>query len=144
MDIVSIGAQCGGPKDGGIGEIKVDLYKALRDSCTSTYCEAIDQYAPVLRIDGSIQKFGDEDITRLRFAKKQRCISADIQIPESIWQPMSKNQIRDYLASKTREIIELFVARLKKDKLQINEQSLLREIDQGINEFKKIDYEISS
>ena len=95
MDIVSIGAQCGGPKDGGIGDIKVDLYKALRDSCSSTYCEAIDQYAPVLRIDGSIQKFGDEDITRLRFAKKQRYITADIQIPESVWQPKSKNQIRD-------------------------------------------------
>jgi hypothetical protein len=100
MDIVSIGAQSRGPKDGGIGVIKVDLYKALRDSCTSTYCEAIDEYAPILRIDRSFQKFGDEDITRLKFAKKQRYISADIQIPESVWQPKSKNQIRDYLSSK--------------------------------------------
>jgi len=76
--------------------------------------------------------------------KKQRYITADIQIPESVWQSKSKNKIRDYLALKIREVIELFVARLKKDKLEINEQLLLIEIDQDISEFKKIDYEISS
>ena len=96
MSIVSIGVQSGGPKDGDIGRIKVDLYKALKNSCTSTYCDAIDEYAPVIRVDGSIQKFGEEEITRLRFAKKQRYITADIQIPESVWEPKSKNNIRDY------------------------------------------------
>lgn len=50
MSIISIGVQSGGPKDGDIGVIKIDLYKAFNESCTSSYCEAIDEYAPVIRV----------------------------------------------------------------------------------------------
>ncbi|MBO7924594.1 hypothetical protein C7Y69_21295 [Alteromonas sp. KS69] len=141
MSIISIGGQAGGPKDGGIGRIKVDLYKALRDSCSTTYCEAVDEYSPVLRVDGSIQKFGDEEITRLRFAKKQRYITADIQIPEAVWSGKTKNELRDYIAQKVRESIVLFVARLKKDKIEVDEDSLFRDIDVGISQFTSISYE---
>ena len=143
MSTISIGVQSGGPEDGDIGRIKVDLYKSFKNSCTSTHCDAIDEYAPVIRVDGSIQKFGEEKIARLRFAKKQRYITADIQVPESVWKPKTKNEIRDYIALKIRESIELFVTRLKKEKLEIDDVSLFREIDLGINEFMNINYENS-
>ena len=143
MSTISIGVQSGGPKDGGIGRIKVDLYKALKNICTSTYCDAIDEYAPVIRVDGSIHKFGEEKITRVRFAKKKRYITADIQVPESVWKPKTKNEIRDYIALKFRESIKLFVSRLKKEKLEIDDVSLFKEIDFAINEFKAINYENS-
>jgi len=144
MSIVSIGVQSGGPKDGGIGKIKVDLYKALRDSCTSTFCKAVDEYSPVIRVDGSIQQFGTEEITRLRFAKKQRYITADIQIPESVWSVKTKNELRDYISQKIRESIELFVARLKKERIEVDAESLFKEIDAGIKYFNNINYEGSS
>jgi len=144
MNIISIGAQSGGPKDGGIGKIKVDLYKALRATCTSTYCTAIDEYAPVIRVDGNIRKFGDEGITRLRFGKKHRYITADIQIPESVWTNKTKNEIRDYIADKVRESIVMFIERLKKEKIEIDEQALLCEVDDGIQKFKNINYEVHS
>ena len=143
MSIISIGVQSGGPQDGGIGQIKVDLYKALKNSCTSTHCEAIDEYGPVIRVDGSINQFGNEEITRLRFAKKKRYITADIQIPESVWSSKTKNEIRDYIAEKIRETLKLFVTRLKKEKIEIDDNSLFNEVDTGINEFKKINYENS-
>ncbi len=60
MSIISIGVQSGGPIDGGIGTIKIDLYKELEKRCQSTYCKAIDEYAPVIRVDGALHKFGDE------------------------------------------------------------------------------------
>ena len=141
MSIISIGVQSGGPKDGDIGLIKLDLYKAFNESCKSSYCESIDQYAPVIRVDGSISKFGEEGITRLRFAKKQRSITADIQIPESVWQPKSRNEIRDYIASKIREAITIFVARIKKDKIEVDELQLLRDVDSGIKQFLEINYD---
>jgi len=140
MSIISIGGQSGGSKDGGIKKIKVDLYKELGKTCLSTYCEAIEKYAPVLRVDGNIRQFGNEEITRLRFARKQRYITADIQIPESIWSSKTKNEIRDYIAQKVRESIVLFVARLKKEKFEVDEQALFRDIDAGIQNFKKINY----
>jgi len=141
MSIISIGVQSGGPKDGDIGVIKLDLYKAFNENCKSTYCEAVDEYGPVIRVDGSIRKFGDEGITRLRFAKKQRSITADIQIPESVWQPKSRNEIRDYIASKIRESITIFVARIQKDKIEVDEVQLFRDVDAGIKQFLEINYE---
>lgn len=141
MSIISIGVQAGGPNDGGIGKIKVDLYKEFEKHCTSTFCESVNEYAPVIRVDGNITQFGEEEITRLRFAKKQKYITADIQVPESVWKPKSKNQIRDYIASKVRDSIVLFVERLKKDKLEINDLSLLGEVDKAIESFLRINYE---
>lgn len=137
MSTISIGVQSDGPKDGGIGRIKADLYKALKTSCISTFCNAIDEYAPVIRVDGSIHNFEEEKITRLRFAKKQRYITADIQVPESVWKPKTKNAIREYIASKTKECIELIVVRLKKEKLEID-VSLFKEIDSGIYQSKRL------
>jgi hypothetical protein len=143
-DVISIGVQSGGPKDGGFGKIKVDLYRLLKKHCKSTHCDAIDEYVPIFRIDGKLDQFGPESITRLRFAKKQRYITADIQVPEKIWLPKSKNEIRNYIAEKVREAITIFANRLKKDKHDVNEKNLFKEIDLAIKEFKTIDYESSS
>ena len=140
-DIISIGGQTGGPHDGGIKSIKVDLYKILKKYCESTYCREIDQYAPVLRVDGTITKFGPEGITRLRFSRKKRYITVDIQIPEDVWQPKSKNELKLYLSEKLRDSIEVCVRRLKKDNLDVNETKLFSEIDAAIKEFNQIDYE---
>ncbi len=140
-DIISIGGQAGGPNDGGIKTIKVDLYRAFKKYCKSTYCDAIDQYCPVLRVDGIITKFGPEGISRLRFAKKKRYITVDIQIPESAWQPKSKNEIKFYLSQKVRESLVACVERLKKDRINIKEDLLFSEIDDAIIEFNSIEYE---
>lgn len=140
-DIISIGGQAGGPKDGGIKSIKVDLYKSLKKYCKSTYCNEVDQYAPVLRVDGEFAKFGPEAITHLRFAKKKRYITVDIQIPENVWQPKSKNEIKLYLSDKLQEAIKICVRRLQKDNLEVNETQLFSEIDFAISEFNQIDYE---
>ncbi len=140
MDVISIGVQSGGPEAEYIGKIKVHLYQALRDSCNSTHCDDLDEYAPILRIDGAFAQFGDEGITRLRFAKKQRYITADIQIPESVWRPKDRNQIKDYLAQKVRECIQVFVQRLKKDNVTVDELTLFSEIDNGIAHFLSVDY----
>jgi len=140
MSIIGIGVQAGGPDDGGIGRIKVGLYQLFREHCTSTYCDAVDAYSPVIRVDGKFTQFGDEGITRLRFSKIRRTITADIQIPESVWRPKSRNQLRDYIADKVRESIEVFTLRLKNDKHIVNEVLLFKEIDIAIERYKKINY----
>lgn len=141
MSIIAIGVDAGGPEDGGIGRIKVDLYKLFCEHCTSTYCDAIDAYSPVIRVDGRFAQFGDEAITRLRFSKVRRTITADIQIPEVIWRHKSKNKLRDYIADKVRESIIIFIERLKRDKHFVDEDALFKEINFAIEQYKKIDYE---
>ncbi len=132
---ISIGCQAGGPDAREPCELKVSLYRALSRHVSSSHCAAIDEYALVLRIDGSLDKFGDEGICRLRFAKAKRYISADIQIPESVWKPLTTPQLMVYLSNQVKAAVSVCVARLRKEKLVVEEQELIAQIDAGIQEF---------
>lgn len=132
---ISIGCECGGPQHGGIPRLKVELYRALEKYVKSTYCDEIDEYSPVFRVDGSLCTYGAEGVHRVRFAKKERYITADIHIPESVWRPKSETELRHYLGSALRSTIETFVTRLKKDGISIAESSLFAEIDAAIYDF---------
>jgi len=133
--IISIGAQMGGPEPCLIGDLKIPLYRALAKHVTSTHCAAIDEYAIVLRVDGSLDKFGEEGLARLRFAKARRYITVDIQIPEAVWQPMSKSQTQAYLANQVRSAINMCVSRLIKEKYAVAEERLQVQVEAAINEY---------
>jgi len=132
--VISIGCQQGGPEACFIGELKVALYRVLDKHVTSTHCSEIDEYALVLRVDGSLDKFGDEGLARLRFAKAHRYITLDVQIPENVWKPMSRAQTRSYLATQVRAAVGACVKRLLKDKCSVNESALYAQIDAGLIE----------
>ena len=134
-DYITIGCQGGGPETGTVGRSKVHLYRSLLRHMTSTHCDAIDEFGLVLRVDGSLQKFGPEAITRLRFAKKQRYITVDIQIPEGCWQPLDDLELRQYLSSRIDAAIRLCVARLKKDGHVVAESNLMSEVASAINHY---------
>jgi hypothetical protein len=140
LGIVSIGVQCGGPRDGGLSDIKVDLWQQLQQHCRSTYCAAVDHYALALRIDGSLQQFGSEGIERIRRNRQARYIGADIVIPESRWQGRSRNELRDYLAEQVRAALDLLIARLERDGEVVDRETLFQEIDRAIAAFRRIDY----
>ena len=140
LGIISIGAQSGGSDDGGLGELKIDLWKLLLQHCRESHCPNISHYALALRIGGEFGDFGEEGVAMVRRNKKERFISAEIIIPKSVWQPKTPNQLRDYLAVEMRNALRKCVTRLQKDKEQVNEIRLLRDIDAAVEEFKKIDY----
>ena len=140
LGIISIGVVNGGPEDGGLGDIKVDLWRLFVHHCHSTYCQSIAHYALVLKIDGEILQFGAESIQKIRFSKRDRFIGADIVVPEIVWRDMRRNEWRDYLARRVRETLQICVARLRKDKEAVDETLLFGEIDAAIREFTKIDY----
>ena len=120
-----------------VGRIKVLLYHALAKHVTSTHCDAIDEYGLVLRVDGSLDKFGPEDITKLRFAKKRRSITVDIQIPEACWKPLSDLELRIYLAARVEAAIKICVARLKREGHPVAEPELMSEVTAAIVEYTK-------
>jgi hypothetical protein len=126
---ISIGCQSGGPEASVVGRLKVPLSQALARHVTSSHCPAIDEYALVLRVDGSLDKFGDEGLSRLRFARKRRYITVDIQIPESVWEPLPEPQLKAYLVRQVKSAIEACVSKLKKEKLQVDDRALRSEID---------------
>jgi len=132
---ISIGCQQGGPEPCSISSLKVDLYRAFEKHVTSTHCPEVDEYALVLRVDGSLDKFGEEGLARLKLAKARRYITVDIQIPEKVWQPMSRQATAKYLATVVQTAINACTARLSKEKYLVGKEALDKEIQAGINEY---------
>jgi hypothetical protein len=143
-DCITIGCQGGGPETAVVGRSKVELYQALARHVTSTHCDAIDEYGLVLRVSGSLDKFGPEAITRLRFAKKQRYITVDIQIPEDAWRPLSDVELRQYLSARVQEAIRVCIARLEKDGHTVADGELMREVSRAIDEYTDQDYPVAA
>ena len=137
--VISIGCQAGGPEVRFFDDLKVPLYRALAKHVTSSHCPAVDEYSIVFRVDGSLDKFGDEGFTRLRFAKARRYITVDVQIPEVVWHSMSKRQLPEYLAHQVKGAITLCASRLRKDKHAVAETELLVEIEAATNEYLAVE-----
>jgi len=134
-DVISIGCQAGSPEAGVVAELSIPLRRALSKHVTSSYCEAIDEYAIVLRIDGSLWKFGEEGIARLRFARTRRYISVDIQVPESVWRLMTQSQTKVYLVRQVKAALSTCVSRLQKERCVVAEHDLLARVEAAAGEY---------
>jgi len=139
-NFISIGCECGGPEASIIGDIKVALFHALLRHVTSSHCEAVDEYGLVLRVDGSLQKYGEEGLSRLRFAKSRRYITIDIQIPEVVWQPMNKQQLKAYLVCQVKAAVVACINRLQKEKYDVASEELMAEVEAASNEYLATDH----
>ncbi|MBN9690018.1 MAG: hypothetical protein J0M24_07240 [Verrucomicrobia bacterium] len=137
LGVISIGAQCGGPDDNGLSDDKVILFKCLRETCKTTYSPSVLHFALALRISGKFQKFGEEQICQVRRSKVQKYIGADIIVPEACWKGRGRFELGEYLVSKVREALSLCIARLKKDKVQIDAERLLADFDSGASQFMR-------
>jgi hypothetical protein len=112
-----------------IADEKVLFYRALTEHVTSSHCSAIEEFALVLRVDGSLMAYGDEGITRVRFAKARRSITADIQIPKLVWLGMSRAELRLYLVKQVKAAVAACVSRLRANKCVIEASGLDAEIE---------------
>lgn len=125
----------GGPDVCMIANEKVLLYRALAEHVTSSHCSAIEEFALVLRVDGSLMTYGDEGVVRVRFAKARRYITADIQIPKSIWLGMSRAELRLYLVKQVKAAVTACVSRLRATKCVIEADVLNAEIEAATNAY---------
>jgi hypothetical protein len=69
---ISIGCQGGGPETKAVCFSKIRLTQALEQHVPESFCPIIDKFAIVMRVDGPIDKFGEEGLTNLRLFKARR------------------------------------------------------------------------
>ena len=112
---ISIGCEGGGPETQRVCELKVPLFHALQRHVTASHTPLVDEYSVVLRVDGTLQQYGEEGIARLRFARTRRSITVDIQIPKSVWEPLPATELRAYIARQTQAAIGACIARLERE-----------------------------
>jgi hypothetical protein len=102
----------------------IKLRKLLVKYCNETYCKEVDEFAPILRVDGEGWYWEFEGCEKLRLSKKNRYITIDVGMPISRWKDIGELEIRKYLISNLREALELMVKRLKKEKYTVTESEL--------------------
>lgn len=133
-DFVSIGCEGGGPETKRVCELKVPLFHALQRRVTATHTRLVDKYAVVLRVDGALQQYGDEGLANLRFARTQRYVAVDVQIPQSVWAPLPEAALRAYIARQTEAAVSACVARLQREG-EVDGPSLLRQIQAAVKDY---------
>ncbi len=133
-DRFTIGVQFGGPNVGHIADLKRELFDTLNRRCDSLECDTVDEIGICLRVNGPISQFGDECIDRVRHMTKQRYVSADVVIPESVL-AFSQPETRDYLADWVGTAIDKCIERLDKKRLLQNSEALRDSVTLALNEF---------
>ena len=133
MTEICIGQQSeGGDR---LGWPKVHLYFMLKKHCKANYCPAIKEFALVLRCSSPAEEFGPEGIERIRRRRPARYITADIVVHVERSVDKTEQQIKEYLAAQVRRALEICVARLKKDKEEVDDEALFADVDAAIAEF---------
>ena len=131
---ISIGCEAGGPEARLPCELKVGLYQTLMRHVSSSHCQAIDEFALILRIDGSLARYGHEGVGRVRLAQSRRYVSAEIQVPESAWRVESQ-VLKAYLATQVRAALVACVDRLLEGGLAVSEIDFFQQVDAAIAEW---------
>jgi len=133
---ITYGVQSG---DRSSAEATVPLLKELRALLSKytarSYCDAFPEFAIVLRVSGSISSFEGEGCQKLRISRKGRYVTIDIVMPRSRWEGVAPQEIKDFLATMTREALGLIVNRIRKLKLEVDSERLEKDLDQVLSEF---------
>ena len=141
-EIIGLPMEGGGPHDGGLGKLKVKLYHSFKESCRSSYCTEVDNFSILLSVSGSICQYGSECIKNVRHSRKLRIIHAEVVIPVEAWEGKTPNELKLYLSRRVREALVCCIDRAIKNKLIIDKDALLMDIDKGIKSFTEIEYSL--
>jgi hypothetical protein len=126
---ITFGAQMGDVNaDRAVGPHLVELSVLLKRYCQYSYCDGIDELAPVLRVYGKIWHFGLEGCEKMRLSKKHRYITVDIGMPQSKWENKKPSSIKSFLINQLIIALELMIKRLKKETYIVHETELWADI----------------
>jgi hypothetical protein len=129
---VTLGVDAGG-KDA--DEATKDHYMALRRAlaaeCAGPYGRAFDEFALVLRIDGSVVSWKKRGVANVRLQRKSRYATADVFVPATVWKAVSSKKFRTFLAEEVEAAVRAITDRAMKAKDDIDDAELLAGCEPG-------------
>jgi hypothetical protein len=136
--LVTLGADVGG-KDAhnATKEHYMALRRALAAKCAGPYGQTFDEFALVLRIDGSVQSWKKRGVDNVRLQRKFRYATADIFVPTQIWKGKAPKVLRAFLANEVEAAIRAITERAKKLKVDIDDVKLLADVRRAISRFER-------
>lgn len=129
-----------GPHCGGINKMKVSLFQLFKKYCSTTYCDDLDCFSIQLSVSSKLHDYGEERVYNVRHNKKRNYISSEIVIPIGRWDGVPAEEIKNYLSSKVLNALELSIERAIKNKLKIDKDKLLNDVNIAIKEFNLLSF----
>jgi hypothetical protein len=135
---VTLGADVGG-KDAHAAtrEQYLALRRALASNCAGPYGKTFDEFALILRIDGSVQSWRKRGVDNIRLQRKLRYATADIFVPAKIWKVTPPSVWRGFLAKEVETAIRAITERAKRMKDDVDESRLLADVKRAVTSFVK-------
>ena len=123
--MISLGQQNGGPNiSPSFNETVLSLRKLLSPLRSQDYAPSCPEFALILRVDGSLTRFGKEGVEPPKFRK--RYVQVDIVVPEERWEASAEAQ-EQYLRGIVREALAAVISAFNKKKLPIDGEKLMRD-----------------
>jgi hypothetical protein len=138
IDVVTLGADVGG-KDAYLAtnEYVLALRKLLSAECQGFYSDIIKEFALVLRIDGSVQKWGKRGVDNVVINNKKSCATADIFVPIEIWLQGDKAVTKKFIGSGVLEALTKIKELAERNKIIVEFGELYRDAERAVDTFMK-------
>ena len=135
-DAITLGADVGGKDaDAATHEDILSLRIKLRQRCPGPYGEVIEEFALILRIDGSVQAWGKSGVENVVLNRRHRYATADIFVPRDVWSGADATVFRRFLAAQVRAAIDAIASRASRRKVELTIDALRRDVDSAIREW---------
>jgi hypothetical protein len=95
---------------------------------TVPYTDPPLTFDPVLRVDGDLWYWQFEGCQKLRLMRKQGYITVDIGMPRNRCENVQPYEIRQYLMSNLKKCFQMMVAKLKKEKIPVDDKRLFGDL----------------
>jgi hypothetical protein len=134
--MITLGADVGG-KDAHAAttEHVLALRRCLEARCIGPYGTSFDEFALVLRIDGSIQVWDKRGVANVRLQRKLRYATADVFLPRDSWSADAGRTFRSDVANGVTAAIGEIVARALRAGDDIEAEAVSRDVATATQEF---------
>jgi hypothetical protein len=105
----------------------VALRRLLAQECPGPYCLAFNEFALILRVDGSIDTWGRRGVDHVRLQRNLRYAKADIYVPISAYNSKEPGAFRSFLAAEVESAIRAIVERARRAKIALDSERLLHD-----------------
>ena len=113
------------------------LRQVLASACRGPYGGTYDEFALILRIDGSVQEWRKRGIANVRRQRRWRYVTADIFVPVSDWKGRPARGLRNLLAKDVETAMAAIIDRVTKAKDDVDVDRLLADVKRAIKQFVK-------
>lgn len=135
---IQISGQYGDPKaDGIFWPIQKKLNDFFKSNISDGYFQGISKLAIAFRVSGKAQNFDSKGPERMKYIKRDQCITIDLVFPVEQWANKTNEDLLNTVIAGVLTCLNLMIEKSKALGLLVNENKLLSDINNALHDFEE-------